>query len=57
MVFAGLGFVEDEIMMIRNSYHNLKDYESHYIKRTDMMVEKGLLEKHWHHPFQPRDAA
>ncbi len=24
---------------------------------TDMWVEKGLLEKHWHHPFQPRDAA
>lgn len=35
LVFAGLGFVEDEIMMIRNSYHNLKDYESHHFKRAD----------------------
>ena len=24
---------------------------------TDLWAEKGLLEKHWHHPFQPRDAA
>ncbi|MFQ5757529.1 MAG: motility associated factor glycosyltransferase family protein [Acidiferrobacterales bacterium] len=36
MAFAGLGFVEDEITMIRNSYHNLKDYESYYFKHTDM---------------------
>ncbi len=57
IAFAGLGFVEDEITMIRNSYPNLKDYESHYFKHTDMWVEKGLLEKHRHHPFQPRDAA
>ena len=35
LVFAGLGFVEDEIMMIRNSYHNLKDYESHHFKREN----------------------
>lgn len=38
LVFAGLGFVEDEIMMIRNSCHNLKDYESHHFKRAESLT-------------------
>lgn len=33
LFLSGLGFLEDEILMVRNSFENLKDYDSYIYKR------------------------
>ncbi|MEK9722737.1 MAG: 6-hydroxymethylpterin diphosphokinase MptE-like protein, partial [Rhodospirillaceae bacterium] len=33
LFMTGLGFLEDELDMVRNSYHNLKDFEGHRYKK------------------------
>ena len=35
---TGLGFLEDEIDMVRNSYHNLVDYEGRFFKSGERMI-------------------
>lgn len=34
LFLSGLGFLEDEILMVRNSFENLKDYDSYTYRRT-----------------------
>ena len=35
LFLSGLGFLEDEILMIKNSFENLKEYDSHTYARAD----------------------
>lgn len=43
MVVTGLGFYIDEEIMIRNSYNNLKNYQSYIFKNSDQRVNPPIF--------------